>query len=107
MFHALSSPMEESFFADNMSTMIALAPCIEAQDSPELTYDNFINTNWNLYPEFHVLMDESFNSEDGKRLEQLCEKSSEAMCMFLKRQVNFNLQSGEARRAPTDLRSLL
>ena len=83
MFHALSSPMEESFFADNMSTMIALAPCIEAQDSPELTYDNFINTNWNLYPEFHVLMDESFNSEDGKRLEQLCEKSSEAMCKFL------------------------
>ena len=45
MFHALSTPMEEAFFATSMSAMIALAPCIEMADAPDLTYESFLETN--------------------------------------------------------------
>ena len=45
MFYALTKDVEESFFADNMSVFIAMAPCIYVP-TPYGTYENYINTGW-------------------------------------------------------------
>ena len=72
--------MEEAFFATSMSAMIALAPCIEITDSSDLTYENFIETNNKLFPEFRVLLDDYYNEENSKKLEALCIKSNQMLC---------------------------
>ena len=54
MFYALTKDVEESFFADNMSCFIALAPCM-ISPNPPYSYDTFIETEWQgleRYPNF-------------------------------------------------------
>ena len=99
--------MEEDFFASNMSVMIALAPCLEIADWPDLSYESYLETNHKLFPEFRVLLDDNYNVEGSKKLEALCRKSDAALCSMVRRNVEKNLKYGDARRAPTDLKSML
>ena len=47
MFHALTKDIEESFFAENMSAFIALAPVLT--ETPfKYKYEEFIEKDWNL-----------------------------------------------------------
>ena len=46
MFQALSSKVEEDYFADNMSAFIALAPCMVGNRNFWQDYDKFIANDW-------------------------------------------------------------
>ena len=45
MFYALTQETEETYFADNMSVFIALAPCMISPQAP-YDYETFIATEW-------------------------------------------------------------
>ena len=54
LFYALTKDTEENYLADNMSCLIALAPCMIPPE-PLVPYDTWIATDWqalksNLYP---------------------------------------------------------
>ena len=46
MFQALSSKVEEDYFADNMSGFIALAPCLVGNRNFWRDYDKFKSNDW-------------------------------------------------------------
>ena len=45
MFYALTQETEETYFADNLSAFIALAPCMISPTAP-YDYETFIATEW-------------------------------------------------------------
>ena len=46
MLYALTKEIEETFFADNVSAYIALAPCILKPETPYGSYEDYIYTDW-------------------------------------------------------------
>lgn len=77
MFYALTKEVEESFFADNVSGFIALAPCMIPQQAL-VSYDNFIATDWQALDNYPNLFDENFD------IQGYCNITSNAgMCQWL------------------------
>ena len=106
MFHALTKSIEEEFFAENMSAFIALAPCL-IQNNPEFTYEDFIKTDWRLYPVNPQLMGKSFRDEEGKGIKNVCKKASEPTCTLVTSLHKMNAFHKEDVKAPVDTRSFL
>ena len=104
MFHALSKEIEEKFFAENMSAFIALAPCL-IFNNPDFTYDEFIDGDWKLHPEFPVLMGSSFKQEET--LETVCNNASSKTCSMLTGLRNLNSLHKSDIKAALDTRSYL
>ena len=77
MFHALTKDIEESFFAENMSAFIALAPVLT--ETPfKYKYEEFIEKDWNLRQKYPYLMGKYFHAAS------FCEDASYNMCAFMK-----------------------
>ena len=104
MFHALTKDIEESFFAGNMSTFIALAPVLtETPFSYE--YEEFIAQDWKLKEDFPSLMGISFRAKN-ELYESFCEVASKKLCAMLILMRKKNMMSKEGIVAGVDTRSL-
>ena len=60
-FYALTKEIEETFWADNVSCFIALAPCLIIP--PSQTYEDFIDGEWKALPSYPNFLGENFSSD--------------------------------------------
>ena len=104
MFHALTKEIEENFFAENMSAFIALAPCL-IFNNPDFTYDEFIESDWKLHPNFPVLMGSNFQKQET--LDKVCNEASQKTCSMLTSLRNLNSMHQSDIKAALDTRSYL
>ena len=82
MFHALTKDIEESYFAENMSAFIALAPVLT--ETPfNYEYEEFIKQDWNLKEDYSSLMGIIFRAK-SELFESFCEVASKNMCEYLR-----------------------
>lgn len=63
MFYALTKEVEETFFTENISCFIALAPCM-IPPSIQFTYESFISTEWQGLDRYPNMFSESFDVDD-------------------------------------------
>ena len=77
MFYALTQETEETYFADNMSAFIALAPCMISPTAP-YDYETFIATEWQALDDYPNIYGENYSSTGW------CEETGNGVyCSFL------------------------
>jgi hypothetical protein len=77
MFYALTQETEETYFADNMSAFIALAPCMISPIVP-YDYEKFIATEWQALDDYPNIYGENYSSDGW------CDATDNGMfCSFL------------------------
>ena len=98
MFYALTKETEEDFFADNMSTFIALAPCMVAPAAP-YSYERFIDTEWKGLETYPNLIGGNWTADGYCDATRSSDGSDGMFCFFLRA---FSLASPPS----TDTRSM-